>query len=335
MIKKSLIALSMLSAIALGSSAVEAKTAFKKAPTNADDFAQYMIEKHGFEPEFKKYIKAVTKRQSILDAMSRPAEGKDWHEYRPIFLTQKRIKQGVQFMQKHEETLRRAEEQFQVPAEVITAIIGVETFYGRIQGTYPVVEAVSTLAFHYPRRAEFFASELEHYFLLARDENWEYNQPKGSYAGAMGMGQFISSSYRNDAIDFDGDGKINLFNNPVDAIGSVANYFKNRNWKYGEPVVEFLPKLDAATAKKFKNKGRKPQYSVGVLCEQAKVCMDYDAEMMAGIYAYKQKNSTDYWIGYNNFNTILRYNTSPMYALAVFQLSQEIKADAAMQAKKK
>ncbi len=301
----------------------------KKAPTNAKDFAVYMAKKHGFTQDYvAQALEKAEKRQSILDAMSRPAEGKDWYQYRPIFMTEKRIKQGADFWKKYQATLAKAEQKFQVPAEVIVAIIGVETFYGKIQGSYPVIEAISTLAFHYPKRAKFFASELEQYFILAREQVWSLDKPLGSYAGAMGMGQFIPSSYRHYAVDFDGDKAIDLFDNPVDAIGSVANYFHKHKWILGEPVAEFLPKLKLQHAKQFHNDQLKPKFSTRQL-KAAGVKFDsrITQDNKAGIYHFKQKNSVDHWIGFHNFYVITRYNRSPMYAMAVHQLSQEIKKE--------
>ncbi|NVK22136.1 MAG: lytic murein transglycosylase B [Kangiellaceae bacterium] len=301
----------------------------RKAPTNAKDFAQYMQEKHGFTADYVQLVLGkAQKRDSILKAMSRPAEGKDWYEYRPIFLTDKRIKQGVEFWQSNEETLSEAQEKFQVPAEIITAIIGVETFYGRIQGSYPVIEAISTLAFHYPKRAKFFAGELEEYFVLAREQGWDLAQPKGSYAGAMGMGQFIPSSYRYYAVDFDGDNKINLFDNTKDAIGSVANYFNKHHWRLGEPVAEYISNVTPELVETFRNKELKPQFD---LAQMKQAGFDYhgqaEQDAATGIYAFQQESKEDYWLGFHNFYVITRYNRSPMYAMAVYQLSQEIRKE--------
>ncbi|NVJ65551.1 MAG: lytic murein transglycosylase B [Gammaproteobacteria bacterium] len=301
----------------------------EKAPTNVQDFAAFMAKKHGFTQDYvAQALNKAKKRQSILDAMSRPAEGKDWYQYRPIFLTPKRIQQGAEFWQEHRETLERAEKEFQVPAEIIVAIIGVETYYGRIQGSFPVIDAISTLAFHYPKRAKFFASELEQYFILVREQGWSLDKHKGSYAGAMGMGQFIPSSYRHYAVDFDGDEQINLFSNPVDAIGSVANYFHQHKWILGEPVAEFLPNLEQKLSAKFHNDQLKPKFTVEALKEAG---IDFNSlatkDPKAGIYHFKQENSVDNWVGFHNFYVITRYNRSPMYAMAVHQLSQEIKAE--------
>ncbi|RDX36825.1 lytic murein transglycosylase B, partial [Kangiella sp. HD9-110m-PIT-SAG07] len=209
----------------------------------------------------------------------------------------------------------------------ITRIIGVETKYGRIQGSYPVIDAISTLAFHYPKRGKFFAGELAEYFVLAREQGWKLEEPKGSYAGAMGMGQFIPTSYRHYTVDFDGDGKINLFDNKADAIGSVANYFKVHGWRLDEPVAEFVD-ADSKLAAQFENTKLKPQFTVAQLKQAG---LDYQGQAkdqdITGIYHYKQQNRYDYWLGFHNFYVITRYNRSPMYAMAVYQLSQEIKAE--------
>ena len=223
--------------------------------------------------------------------------------------------------------LEKAEKDFQVPAEIITAIIGVETKYGRIQGNDSVLDALNTLAFHYPKRAKFFAGELAEYFVLAREQGWKMDEPKGSYAGAMGMGQFIPTSYRHYTVDFDGDGKINLFESKADAIGSVANYFKVHGWRLGEPVAEFVD-VDDSMARQFKNDQLKPKFTVA---ELKKAGLEYqgkaDEKDITGIYHYKQEDRYDYWLGFHNFYVITRYNRSPMYAMAVYQLSQEIKAE--------
>lgn len=321
---------------AFSGAAANANSDLDKAPTEAKAFAAYMHKKHGFTEDYVQMVlDKVEVRQSILDAISRPAESKDWYEYRPIFIEQKRIKQGVEFWLEHEETLKRAEEKYQVPAEIITAIIGVETRYGRVMGSFPVVDAIATLAFHYPKRGAFFAGELEEYFVLAREQGWDLATPKGSYAGAMGMGQFIPTSYRHYAVDFDGDGNINLFDNIDDAVGSVANYFHVHGWLMGEPVAEYLSTPDTKLVEQFRNDKLKPQFTIGQMKQAG---LDYQGPQedsdIAGIYAFKQETKEEYWLGFNNFYVITRYNRSPLYAMAVHQLSLEIK-DAVEHAKQK
>ena len=179
-------------------------------------FIDEMAERHDFRREvLEQLFSSATPRESVIKAISRPAEAKPWYKYRPIFLTLERIEAGDRFWNNHREALQRAERLYGVPPEVIVAIIGVETRYGRNTGRFPVLDAVATLAFQYPKRAPFFRSELEHFLLLAREEGLDPAAVKGSYAGAMGWPQFIASSYRNYAVDFDGDGVRDLLSNPV------------------------------------------------------------------------------------------------------------------------
>lgn len=303
---------------------VNAESSYWKRPV-VKTFVNDMVKKYDFnKDELVSWFSASKKRQSIIDAMMRPAEAKPWKQYRPIFLTDKRITKGVAFWQKHQDLLAKAEAQFGVPAEIIVAIIGVETYYGRQIGRYPVIDALATLGFDYPPRATFFKKELEHFLLLARDENLEMNQTLGSYAGAMGMGQFIPSSYRRYAVDFDNDGQRNLWQT-TDAIGSVANYFKRHGWRKGEAVIVKAN----ANGRSHAKEGRmmKPHRSIDSFREQGlrfnkKIKTKNDQAVLVKLNG---KKGTEYWIGLHNFYVISRYNHSPKYSMAVFQLSQEIK----------
>lgn len=292
-----------------------------------EDFVTEMVRDHGFTPSpLKSVLDKAEKKQSILDAISRPAEKTlEWKDYRKIFITQKRIDGGVRFMRKHRAVLERAEMVYGVPKEIVTAIIGVETYYGRMAGNYRVVDALSTLAFDYPPRAEFFRGQLKEYFILAREEGIDPLSIKGSYAGAMGYGQFIPSSYRNFAVDFDGDKKRDIWNNPTDAIGSVANYFKEHGWETGEPVV--VPAtVKGNDIKEFLNISLKPELTVEELA--AKGFTPLDRRHYSGLATAMElqgARGTEYWLGLENFYVITRYNHSKLYAMAVYQLSQEIK----------
>lgn len=292
-----------------------------------DEFVTQMARRHNFDAsELTKILKQTIVSQTILNAISRPAEKKlTWHKYRKIFIQEKRINQGVAFMKQNESKLGEAEKKFGVPAEIITAIIGVETFYGRIAGSYRVVDALNTLAFHYPKRADFFRSEFEQFLLLAREQGFDPLSLKGSYAGAMGMPQFISSSYRHYAIDFDGDDIIDIWNNPDDAIGSVANYFVEHGWKKGKSVTARV-KVEGSKYKQALEGGLEPDIKESDL-ERLGVKSDssFEKNEKLKLFEYELENENEYWLAHNNFYVITRYNHSSLYAMAVYQLAMKIK----------
>jgi membrane-bound lytic murein transglycosylase B len=317
----------------------------------AKDFIAEMVTQHQFTAEeITAWLSKAEKRQPILDAIARPAEKtKTWKEYRPIFLVPARISQGVEFWQQNEAVLTRAEKEFGVPAEIMVAIIGVETNYGKNKGKYLVVDALTTLAFDYPPRAPFFRSELINYFLLAREQKHDPLEFKGSYAGAMGFGQFMPSSYRRFAVDYNKDGFTDIWQNTEDAIGSIANYFIQYGWQPGRDVLvpatlvsdfriqenelqeqqnekeqqkkaESIPDTikfndivpPQVTVKEWKKYGVVSQSKIGK--KEPVIAIEFDGA-----------NGMEYWFGLQNFYTITRYNRSPMYAMAVYDLSQAIK----------
>lgn len=290
-------------------------------------FIGQMVKQHGFDQtELTTLFKSVTIQQPILDAMSKPAEGKPWHQYRAIFLTESRIDGGVQFLRENAETLTAVEQQYGVPAEIIVAIIGVETKYGAHTGKYKVIDALATLGFAYPSRSEFFLKELENFLLLSREEAIDPLQPLGSYAGAMGLSQFMPSSFRAYAKDFDQDQKRDIWHNSSDAIASVANYFVANHWQRGGPIaVEVSASGDAY--KQALTKGVKPDLSIEKL---NLLGIDIPLQLSAGetgkLLSYAMEDHAELWLGLHNFYVITRYNHSPLYAMAVFQLSQAIKA---------
>lgn len=289
-----------------------------------------LVSEHGFDRrELTQLLAAAERKQSILDAMSRPAEKtKPWHEYRRIFLTARREREGIAFLREHRATLARAQAQTGVPAELIVAVIGVETYYGRIAGSYLVIDALSTLAFDYPARAAFFSRELEQFLLLAREQGLDPLTLKGSYAGAMGYGQFMPSSYRAYAVDFDDDGVADIWNNPVDAIGSVANYLARHGWRAGEPVVS---PADAAVEppQDLFSGGLKPQRAVREFAAAGlRPQHPVDPAAAATALRFELEDGYEYWLGLHNLYVITRYNHSAMYAMSVYQLSQRIAAGA-------
>jgi membrane-bound lytic murein transglycosylase B len=285
-----------------------------------------MVSEHQFDAKvISDTLAQAKKSEKILASIAKPWEAKPWHQYYPIFLTEKRLNKGVEFWQKHKDILQRAEQELGVPAEIVVAIIGVETFYGSYKGTYPVLDALYTLGFYYPPRSKFFRSELAQLFLLAREEKFEVTQLKGSYAGAMGWGQFISSSYRHYAIDFDGDGVRDLLNNPVDAIGSVANYFAKHGWQRDQAVA-FPAQLSGEKYNDLLSKSLKYKHTWSEL-QTAGITTNHpiDSKASAKLFAFEQADKQEYWVGLKNFYVITRYNHSPLYAMAVYQLSQQIK----------
>ena len=295
--------------------------------TDVRAFIDKMVQRHGFDrTQLEAWFKAARVRGAIIDAISRPAESKPWYQYRPIFLQAARISGGVEFWQRHAKVLEHAEDVYGVPPQIITAVLGVETRYGNRQGTYRVMDSLATLAFNYPPRAAFFKDELEQYLLLTREEGIDPLSPTGSYAGAMGQAQFISSSYRHYAVDFDGDGKRDLWNNTADAIGSIANYFKEHGWERGGAVA--VPAtVSGAHPQDLVGKGLKPSLTVPDLRRQGVRVTDALPEHgLVSLIELEQKAGPEYWVGLQNFYVITRYNHSPLYAMAVYQLSEEIRA---------
>lgn len=265
--------------------------------------------------------------QKVLDAMSRPAEGHlRWDQYRAIFMKESRIEAGVKFIAEHRETFDRAQAEYGVPPEVIAAIIGVETFFGKHTGTHRVIDSLSTLAFDHPRRGTFFRGELAAFLQLTLEQGIDPLSIKGSYAGAMGYPQFIPTSYQAYAVDFDGDGVRDLWHNPVDAIGSVGNYFARHGWKAGAPVVSAADGPGTPPSSVTFNKTKKPYMSVSALeAAGVQVAGDVAGNTQVIPLALDLKQGYRYAVGYDNFYVITRYNHSHMYAMAVDELSQAIK----------
>ncbi len=288
-------------------------------------FVTQMVEKHQFDSvQLTRQLQKAKHQTSIIKAMSRPAEAMPWYKYRKIFLQKERIQAGKKFMRKYHKELKQAQQVYGVPPHIITAIIGVETLYGKNIGSYAVMDALKTLAFGYPKRADFFRSELEEYLLMAREEKLDPLTPKGSYAGAMGIPQFMPSSFREYAIDFDGNGKRDLWNSSADVIGSVANYFSRHDWKTGEAIAFKLEQRPPGLPL-GKRRGQKPNVSISKISKSgATLPPEVRALDKAAILKYKQKNREDYWLGLHNFYVITRYNHSNLYAMAVYQLAQAI-----------
>ena len=302
-----------------------ASTPARESHPGAEDFIESLVREHGLEKGQVRDALADAKfQQSIIDAMTRPAEAKPWSAYRPIFMTDARIEGGVRFWSEHRELIDKVSAETGVPAEIIVAIIGVETNFGRITGSYRVVDALATLGFHYPPRAEFFRGELAQLFLLLRDEpQLQLADLKGSYAGAMGWGQFIPTSYRKFAVDGDGDGRRDLWTSLPDIVASIANYFVVHGWQPGGTVAVRANVQD--NARDLGKTGLEPVYPVSQLAEWGYVAdPDLDPDLPANLVVLEGADGPEHWIVLQNFYTISRYNRSPLYSMAVWQLSQAI-----------
>lgn len=292
-----------------------------------NEFIKDMVRKHNFSnEELVRLFTRVELRPNVVEAMRRPAEALPWFQYRKLFVTEQNIENGLAFVNRHREVLARAEREFGVPSEIIVAIIGVETQYGVQMGTYPVLESLTTLILGYPRRSAFFKSELEQFLLLSREEGLDPLTTKGSYAGAMGVPQFIASSYRQYAIDFNGDQRRDLITQPADAIGSVANYLRKHRWRAAEPVmVEPIVKSAEAIGDKVSTR-LKPTLTLREL-KAAGVSSPIDLKRDTRVGLVRLDNGADgnhYRLTFDNFYVITKYNRSINYAMAVYDLSQRI-----------
>lgn len=313
-----------LSAFTTDAFAASAKVNYAQR-ADVQSFIDEMVDKHGFNrTDLEKKFAAAKRLDNVLESIAKPAEKElTWKQYRPIFVTKNRSSKGVKFIEKYRAVFERAEKEYGVPLEIIASIIGVESYYGKHTGKYTVFDSLTTLGFDYPPRSKFFKSELKQFLLLSKEEHIDINTMTGSYAGAMGMPQFISSSYRRYAVDFDGDGKRDLWNSIEDVIGSVANYFSEHGWKKGMKVAHPVTLTNKSAV--LKENKLKPYISVDELRKKGvNIDASIDGNQMASLLKFKGKRGDEYWIGLKNFYVITRYNHSDLYAMAVFQLSEKL-----------
>ena len=283
----------------------------------SDDFSRSQL--------IKVFSKA-RRQQPVLDAISRPAEKVlKWDEYQDIFLTRSRIAEGKQFLMDNRDAMIKARKQYGVPPAIIAAIIGVETMYGRRQGHFRVLDSLTTLAFDYPPRAEFFKRQLRQFLLMARESHRSPEEPMGSYAGAMGYGQFTPGSFREYAVDFDGDGVKDIWHDSADAIGSVANYLARHGWRKGAPIT-VRTNQPLVTDGVFTNSVT-PSRTIAELRRDGVVThLKVKDDTRVAPLIFDGKAGPEYWLGLHNFYVITRYNHSKLYAMAVYQLSEKLKA---------
>jgi membrane-bound lytic murein transglycosylase B len=295
--------------------------------SDVQEFVSHMASTYAFKKRpLRKLLSTAQVQPAILEAMEKPAEkAKLWYEYRPIFLNERRIREGTEFWMAHRQALDLASAKSGVAPEYLAAILGVETYYGRLTGTYRVLDALSTLAFEYPARGKYFRDELEQYLLLTRDTHMDPRALKGSYAGAMGAPQFMPTAYRKYAVDADADGRVDLWSSWADVCASVGNYLKENGWNSGEPV---LGEATVTPDKPDALDGRKLALSetVGSLAQKG---VSFQAalppESPAMLIAADEADGAHWRVGYNNFYVITRYNHSPLYAMAVYELATAVK----------
>lgn len=300
--------------------------------TQVELFINDLVSKQGFAAQdLEPLFQGFTPDQKILSTMTRPAESMPWYRYRKIFITPKRIEAGNDFWRRNQSTLEQVSAYYQVPAEIILSILGIETFYGRNMGNYPVFQANATLFLGYPRRSDFFRGQLADFLVLSRKEGLDPMRTKGSYAGAMGMPQFISSSYQHYAVDADGDGRRDLWHSIPDITGSVANYFRQHGWHAGEPVAVPARLTPDANPGKFISNDLRPRYTLNDLAS-AGVYPETDlngsaaANLPVSLLQVDGENGPQYFLTFHNFYVITRYNRSPLYALAAMELMQRLHA---------
>jgi membrane-bound lytic murein transglycosylase B len=290
-------------------------------------FVNSMVKEHHFSArELNKIMSQVQLQSQIIDSMERPYEKKNWDVYRDLFLTPQRLNSGINFWRNNQEFLQKAEKQYGVPAEVIVAILGVETLYGERQGQYRVLDALATLAFEYPKRSPYFTRELKEFLLLCREHKVPATQYLGSYAGAMGQPQFMPSSYRYYAVDYHHKGTRDLMSNNADSIASVANYFYKHGWRTNQGVAQNA-RISGYRYRQIVMNPKTANYPYSQL-EAAgifPVTASYNHPTRAALMEMVTTKGNEYWLAYPNFFVITRYNSSPQYALVVYLLSQQLK----------
>ena len=334
--KKRLLAVAAMFLVSVSCSQAAEETFVDVAQPNVAAFIDEMVDTHDFDRDALANVLAEAKiKQTIIEKISTPAERKlSWAEYRKIFITRERIAAGTTFWLENREMLERIQQESGVSIEMIVGIIGVETYYGRITGKDRVIDALATLAFDYPPRSKFFRNELMQFLILAKEEEIDATEPLGSYAGAMGRPQFMPSSFRAYAVDASGDGKRDIWNNWADVAGSVANYFVEHRWRADEEVVS-----QATLSSRWEGSAPEPKNTLkasdtvdslskkGVVFATS-LCADSSSELLA----YEGDDGAEYWVGFHNFFVITKYNRSVMYALAAYQLGQEIASKVAVDA---
>jgi membrane-bound lytic murein transglycosylase B len=294
---------------------------------DVQQFIQMMVKKYKFnKSNLISLFQQVELRPQVIQQINQPNETKPWHVYQLLFVSEWRIKHGVEFWNKYENALERAEKTYGVPASIIVATIGVETKYGQKTGDYRIMDSLSSLGFSDSRRAPYFRSELEQFLLLTREQHVDPLKIRGSYAGAIGQPQFMPSSYRHYAVNFSKSGTTDLMNNEVDVIGSIANYYSKHGWKFNQPIVTEAKTFGTRYKYLFESNKDKTAFTISELAYYGIMpkSSDVDTSYKVKVLELENRFRNEYWLTYHNFDVIKRYNTNSLYAMAVYQLSSYI-----------
>lgn len=290
------------------------------------DFVTHMVSHHQYDRrELEQAFSQTNFRSDVLKLISTPASAITWDNYRKRFVNARHIRNGVNFWNKYVNELEQAKKIYGVPEEIIVAIIGIETAYGASTGVHRVMDSLTTLAFNFPRRADYFRKELEQYLLLAREQEFNLLAVKGSYAGAIGISQFMPGSYRHYAVDFDHDGKIDLMGSKADAIGSIGNYLKEFGWEADKPIAT-RARIKSENFQKFLDTGIEPLHTIKKLREGGISPLDLVSDdTLSALLELNSQDNRQFWLGFKNFYVITRYNRSTFYAMSVFELAKAIR----------
>jgi len=318
------LALAVIMPLALACPA-EAEAQTERLTPQVRKFIGHMARTHGFDAQALRALFAGAQaNRDVLRAISTPATGRPWYQFRPLCVDDMQVTEGVQFWYDNAALLERTRHDFGVPEEIVIAVIAIESRFGRYAGGYRVLDSLYTLAFVWPNRSAYFRAELEQFLVLAREQGWDAGSVRGSFAGALGWPQFMPSSYRRFALDYSGDGRVDLWDNVADIVGSVANYLQQSGWRDGQPVAA-RAQVDGIDPQPLLQLGRQQLLSQW---EQRGVSSaeDMARALPASLFALELPDGPEYWLGFDNFHALLRYNPSRNYAMAVHQLAQEIRA---------
>jgi membrane-bound lytic murein transglycosylase B len=290
-----------------------------------NDLIEELVTEHGMKRnDLVAWLEDADIKERVLELMSRPAERLPWFKYRKLFVTDASVRAGAAFMTLHYDTLQRAFDEYGVPPEIIVAIIGVETRFGKVTGSLRVLDSLTTLSMEYPSRSKFFFKELREYLLLVGEEQLDPLKTKGSYAGAIGIPQFMPSSYRHYAVDFNANGRRDLVSDVEDAIGSVGNYLARHKWRRGEPIVSPIDGAMADDVSELVTGKLKASVPVAVLQERGVLGKEINPDWNVGVVELEREDGPEFRVGFHNFYVITRYNRSHSYAMAVFDLADGI-----------